>query len=195
MKKFVLASSSPRRQEILRGIGIDFDVMPSRYEEIIIDISPYELVQRFAYEKANEVAKRIEGEKIVIAADTIVYANGNILGKPRDKEDATRMLKSLSNSIHSVITGVCVLDTSNGNCYNDYEETNVFFKELREEEIECYIESGEPMDKAGAYGIQGIGGLFVTKIQGCFFNVVGLPVYKLNYLLGKMGVNLLIKEV
>lgn len=195
MKRFVLASSSPRRMEILKALGIEFEIISSNYEEILTNGSPYELVCNFAIEKARDVAGKICKSSIIIAADTIVYANGGILGKPKDEKDAENILKMLSGNCHSVITGVCIINTEDNRIYSGYEETKVFFKELSEEEIKAYIATSEPMDKAGAYGIQGIGGLFVKKIDGCYFNVVGLPIYKLNYLLGKMGVNLLIKEV
>lgn len=195
MKKIVLASSSPRRIEILKALGVEFEILPSSYEEVLKESSPYELACNLAIEKARDVAGKIQSPRIVIAADTIVYANGKILGKPKGKSDAEETLKMLSNSSHSVITGLCIINTEDNKIYSDYEETKVFFKELNEDEIEAYIATGEPMDKAGSYGIQGIGGLFVKKIEGCYFNVVGLPIYKLNYLLGKTGVNLLIKEV
>jgi septum formation protein len=141
------------------------------------------------------VAARVPVDKIVIAADTIVYKGQEILGKPKSEMDAYQMLKKLSGCSHKVITGVCLIDNNTNASYEDYEETKVFFKKLSDEEIRGYIKSGEPLDKAGAYGIQGLGGIFVKKIEGCYFNVVGLPVYKLNNLLGKMGVNLLVKGV
>lgn len=195
MNNLVLASSSPRRIEILKALNIDFDIVPSNYDEVIIQKSPYALVTEFAIGKAMEVANRINFGHYVLAADTIVYKDGEILGKPKSSEDAKRILNTLSNSSHSVITGICVIDLISGNVISDYEETIVHFKSLSEDEINDYIITGEPLDKAGAYGIQGYGSIFVKKIEGCYFNVVGLPIYKLNIILGSLGVNLLKKGV
>jgi septum formation protein len=195
MSRFILASSSPRRIELLRALNMDFDIIPSNYEENIIQKPPHELVCEFARSKAMDVAKNLSMDKVIISADTIVYKDDEILGKPKSRVEAYKMLKKLSGSSHSVITGICVIDKKSGKIFEDYEETVVFFKVLTDIEINDYINSGEPMDKAGAYGIQGLGGIFVEKIEGCYFNVVGLPVFKLNKLLGKMGVNLLVKGV
>lgn len=195
MNDFILASSSPRRIEILKTLNLSFDVIPSNYEEIITKKSPNELVCEFARAKAMDVAIRAPKDKLVIAADTIVFKDDEILGKPKSKNDAFRMLKKLSGSSHSVLTGICILDTNSNTMLEDYEETIVYFKDLSDDEINTYIDSKEPLDKAGAYGIQGLGSIFVKKIDGCYFNVVGLPVFKLNILLGKMGVNLLEKGV
>lgn len=193
MSRFILASSSPRRVEILNILGVKFDVIPSSYEEVITGKSPQKLVTEFARAKALDVASGSTKNKIVIAADTIVFKDDEILGKPNSRTDAFRMLKKLSGSYHSVITGICIIDTNSNEILEDYEETIVYFKELSDGEINKYIDSKEPLDKAGAYGIQGLGSIFVKKIDGCYFNVVGLPIFKLNVLLGKMGVDLLIK--
>lgn len=195
MSKLILASASPRRMEILKSLGLTFEVVPSNYDEIIVQKSPYELVVEFASEKAMEVAGRTAPGKIILAADTIVYKDGEILGKPKNDVDAVRMLEKLSNDSHRVITGLCLYDTTTRVVKCDWEETIVYFKELSKEEIDDYIHTSEPLDKAGAYGIQGFGGVFVKRIEGCYFNVVGLPVYKLNLLLGSMGVNLFRKGV
>lgn len=195
MKKFILASSSPRRIEILKTLKMDFDIIPSNYEEVITQQSPYLLVKEFAKEKAMDVAARVSEDCIVIAADTIVFKDDEILGKPKSESDAYRMLKKLSGSSHSVLTGICLIDTSTNKILLDYEETIVYFKDTTDKEIYGYIESKEPLDKAGAYGIQGLGSVLVKKIDGCYFNVVGLPIFKLNILLGEMGVNLLVKGV
>lgn len=193
MNNFILASSSPRRIEILKTLNMKFDVIPSNYEEVIVQKSPYELVCEFARAKASDVASTAPSNSIIIAADTIVFKDDEILGKPKSKYDAYRMLKKLSGSKHSVLTGICIIDTNSDEILVDYEETVVYFKELEDYEINSYIDTNEPLDKAGAYGIQGLGSVFVKKIDGCYFNVVGLPVFKLNVLLGKMGVNLLVK--
>lgn len=195
MSKLILASASPRRMEILKSLGLTFEVVPSNYDEIIVQKSPYELVVEFASEKAMEVAGRTAPGKIILAADTIVYKDGEILGKPKNDVDAVRMLEKLSNDSHRVISGLCLYDTTTRVAKCDWEETIVYFKELSKEEIDDYIHTSEPLDKAGAYGIQGFGGVFVKRIEGCYFNVVGLPVYKLNLLLGSMGVNLFRKGV
>jgi septum formation protein len=193
MKNFILASTSPRRIEILKNLNMKFEIIPSSFEEVITQKSPYELVCEFAKAKAMDVAAKAPKNRIVIAADTIVFKDDEILGKPKSAADAFAMLRKLSNNSHSVLTGICIVDTDTKEVLIDYEETVVFFKDLSDEEINNYIYSKEPLDKAGAYGIQGIGSMFVKKIDGCYFNVVGLPVFKLNVLLGKMGVNLLVK--
>lgn len=195
MSKFVLASSSPRRAEILKGLGIDFEIMPSDVEEKFTGNEPGKIVSELALIKCKDVASKLGEDKVIIAADTIVYKDGEILGKPVSKSDAYDMLTKLSGSSHKVLTGICIINNGTNKIYHDYEETTVYFKYLSEDEILNYINTGEPTDKAGSYGIQGLGGLFVEKIHGCYFNVVGLPIHKLYILLGKMGVNLLVKEV
>lgn len=195
MEKIILASSSPRRMEILKNLGLEFEVIPSNYEEVIVNKSPVELVCYLAENKALEVASRLENGNIIIAADTMVFINNTLLGKPHTEEAAYTMLKSLSGKEHQVITGLCILSKNLNKTYIDYEVTNVYFKELSDEEIWNYIHTGEPLDKAGAYGIQGFGGLFVKRIEGCYFNVVGLPINKLYIGLGEMGVNLLARDV
>lgn len=195
MKKLVLASSSPRRAEILKNLGVQFDIIPSDIEERFTETKPHDIAKNLAFIKAKDVASKVERDRIIIGADTIVCKDDIVLGKPVSKDDAFHMLKELSGSIHKVVTGICVINNMNSTVYQDYEETIVCFKNLSDEEIWHYIHTGEPLDKAGAYGIQGLGGLFVKKIDGCYFNVVGLPIYKLYVLLGEMGINLLIKEV
>jgi septum formation protein len=193
MKNFILASTSPRRIEILQNLNMKFEIIPSSFEEVITQKSPYELVCEFAKAKAMDVAARVPKNRMIIAADTIVFKDEEILGKPKSVADAFTMLRKLSGKSHSVLTGICIIDTDTNEILEDYEETIVFFKELSDEEIKNYIDSKEPLDKAGAYGIQGLGSMLVQKIDGCYFNVVGLPVFKLNVLLGRMGVNLLVK--
>lgn len=195
MEKLILASSSPRRIEILKNLGIKFDVIPSNYGEVIDNKLPEELVCFLAENKALEVSSRITDGDLILAADTMVFIDGRALGKPHTESAAYDMLKGLSGKKHEVITGVCLISRKLSKKYIDYEVTNVFFKELSDEEIWDYIYTGEPLDKAGAYGIQGFGGLFVRRIEGCYFNVVGLPIYKLYNGLREMGVNLLAKDV
>lgn len=195
MKKIILASSSPRRIEILKNLRVEFDVKPSNYEEVITDRPPHELVCHLAENKAKEVSSRVMPKSIILAADTMVFIDDKKLGKPASKKAAFEMLSSLSGRSHDVITGLCLMDKSLNRTFLDYEVTKVFFKELTEEEIHGYIETGEPLDKAGSYGIQGVGGLFVKRIEGCYFNVVGLPINKLYDGLREMGVNLLARDV
>lgn len=195
MGKIILASSSPRRAEILKNLGIDFSIIPSGYKEEAIKKPPNEFVCHLARNKAIDVKKRCLYDDIIIAADTIVCMDERIIGKPKSKQDAFQILKSLSGREHQVITGLCILCDKYGLNYESFEITNVFFKHLSDEEIIDYIDTGEPMDKAGAYGIQGIGGVFVEKIDGCYYNVVGLPIKKVYSVLREMGINLIKKGV
>jgi septum formation protein len=195
MKKIILASSSPRRAEILKNLNLDFEVVPSNFEESILNMPPSALVCHLAHCKAVEVASRVEKDSIIIAADTVVYKDGTIIGKPKSRDEAFRILNLLSGSQHNVITGLCVVQNSDNIILEDHEDTEVYFRDLSEIEINDYIDTGEPVDKAGGYGIQGLGGVFVKKINGCYFNVVGLPVYKLGLILRDLGVNILKKEV
>lgn len=183
MKQIVLASTSPRRKEILKSLGVDFQVIGSGIEEKVNrQLSPPEIAKQLAYLKAKDVSNKISGDYVVIGADTIVEYN-KTLGKPKSAEEAYNMLKSLSGNVHRVITGFAVIDCSTGQEFIDYECTNVYFKNLTDKEIQNYIATGEPMDKAGAYGIQGKAALFVSKIEGDYFNVVGLPIFKLGVVL------------
>lgn len=184
MCKFVLASKSPRRKEILKGIGADFKVSASDADENIDkNLEPFMYVQELAMIKA--AAAKNESAEYIIAADTVVYFKGKIMGKPHTKEEAFEMLEALSGNTHSVYTGICVCNPKSGVSVTDYEKTDVTFNKLTHDEIRRYIESGEPFDKAGGYGIQGRGALLVGKIAGDYFNVVGLPASKLNKLLKK----------
>lgn len=183
MRGFVLASNSPRRRELLNMLGVGFAVIPSDAEEnCSLSQPPHMIVQELALLKGADVAKRLR-EEIVISADTIVVCDGEIMGKPKDKADAKRMLKKLSAGDHEVYTGICVTDSETGKSVTDFAVTKVEFYDIDDEAIDRYIETGEPMDKAGAYGIQEKGSLFVKGIQGDFFNVVGLPVATLGKVL------------
>ncbi len=195
MEKIILASSSPRRIEILKNLGIAFDIVPSNYEEVLVNKLPEDLVCYLAKNKALEVSSRVDVKSLILAADTMVFVDKKPLGKPHTNDAAYNMLRSLSGRKHEVITGICLLSGKLNKIHIDYEVTNVFFKELSDEEIWSYIGTGEPLDKAGAYGIQGFGGLFVRRIEGCYFNVVGLPINKLYNGLREMGVNLLARDV
>lgn len=174
----ILASQSPRRRELLSLITEDFRIIPAKGEEVLPEkISPEKAVVLLSEQKADEVYRENRGE-IIVAADTIVTIDGKILGKPRDEKDAFAILKTLSGRVHEVFTGVCVI-FSNSEKEKFFESTKVEFYELSDEEIARYIKTGEPMDKAGAYGIQGKGALLVKRIDGDYYNVMGLPVAKL----------------
>ncbi|KAB3535917.1 septum formation inhibitor Maf [Alkaliphilus pronyensis] len=180
MLNFILASSSPRRRELLKNLGLDFQVIASNFnEESISSSNPIHLVQELAYNKALSVKKKVCKDALILGADTIVLKEG-ILGKPKNEKEAYEILKSLSGGCHRVITGFSIISTYSMVEFTGYEITKVFFKELTEEDILTYISTGEPMDKAGAYGLQGRGSLFVSRIEGDYFNVVGLPLFKLN---------------
>ena len=182
--KYILASMSPRRKEILESMGLTFSVEPSDVDENIGVTDPALLVKELSLLKAGDIASKHCGENVlVIAADTVVSLNGEILGKPKDREDAKRMLSMLSGNTHSVFTGYCVSCCKTGKTVSECAETKVTFRKLTDEEIYDYIESGEPMDKAGAYGIQGGAGKFVTDTYGEYSNVVGLPKDALTNLL------------
>lgn len=182
-KKIILASGSPRRKEILENIGIEFTVVKSVADESSINpegipVSVY--VQELALLKATEVKSRVSAKNaIVIGADTVVSVDGKILGKPANDEEAYNMLKSLSGKTHQVYTGYCGISTDDGSAVCESVCTDVTFAELSDEEIYDYIHTGECNDKAGAYGIQGKGVMLVEKIEGDYFNVVGLPVRSL----------------
>ena len=173
----ILASGSSRRQELLRNAGFTFEVRPSSIpEEPRPDETPEAFVQRMAAEKALEVAARSPAESLVLGADTVVVADAEILNKPADPEDARRMLRRLSGRSHQVLTGVCLVKAPRTIEARGESDTRVWFRPLAEDEIRDYVATGEPLDKAGAYGIQGRASRFVTRIEGCYFNVVGLPV-------------------
>ena len=174
----ILASQSPRRRELLSLITEDFRIIPAKGEEILPEkISPENAVLTLSEQKADEIYRENRGE-VIVAADTIVAIDGKILGKPADEKDAFAMLKTLSGRVHEVFTGVCVI-FANGRKERFFEETKVGFYELSDVEIAAYIKTGEPMDKAGAYGIQGKGALLVKRIDGDYYNVMGLPVARL----------------
>jgi septum formation protein len=190
-RTIILASASPRRKEILEKTGLQFTVDESSYEEKTDSgLKPRELARYLSREKAREVARR-HMNALIIAADTIVVSGGRLFGKPRSKQEAREMLKALSGKFHSVITGFTIIDTKEKKEFSKTVESKVFFKKLSADEIEAYIRSGEPFDKAGAYGIQGLGAVIVKKIEGDFFNVMGLPLNALSESLKKFGINVL----
>lgn len=192
MKKIILASASPRRKELLEKAGVAFDIIPSTGEEIITASVPEEIVKELSCCKAHSVAAKMEEDMIIIGADTIVAYEGCILGKPRDGEDAVKTLLKLQGNTHQVYTGVTVLRKEQGE-YHPFtfaERTDVTFFPVSEEEIREYVKGGEPMDKAGSYGIQGTFGIYVKSICGDYNNVVGLPVARLLYEMKKQGIDL-----
>ena len=186
--KLILASASPRRAEILRTAGLPFSVLSSAVDETPIPgESAQELVQRLAVAKAELAAARAVGPAIVIAAETVVVLEGMILGKPRTTEDAGQMLEKLSARTHSVLTGVTLIRLPDAERRGFIETTQVQFGPLDSEEIVRYLSSGEPFDKAGAYAIQGRAGRYIPRIDGCYYNVVGLPLAHLCKALAELG--------
>ncbi|MGD0126429.1 MAG: Maf family protein [Terriglobia bacterium] len=175
--RLILASASPRRRDLLRNAGIDFEVRPGQVvEEIQPEELPGEFARRVAREKALQIAASAPPGRLVLGADTVVVIDGQTLGKPSDPQDATRMLRLLSGRTHQVHTGICLVRAPGGIEALKHETTLVTLRELDEEEIRQYVESGEPWDKAGGYAIQGLASKFVIRISGCYSNVVGLPV-------------------
>lgn len=186
--EIILASASPRRRELMALYGLPFTIRAADIDETMDpEKPPFDEVARVSRCKAMAVGR--EPEDIVVAADTIVVCGGKVLGKPRDEEDAARMLRLLSGSTHQVMTGCTVLGGSRAETFT--QVTELHFRPLSEQEIGRYIATGEPMDKAGAYGVQGLGALLVERIDGDFFNVMGLPVLLLSRMLAEFGVTLL----
>lgn len=179
MEKIILASNSPRRREILSNF-IDFTVISKEIDEIKDDcFSPWTTVMALAYEKGIEVAKD-NVDEVVLSADTLVELDGKLLGKPKNREDAKIMIKSLSGKIHNVYTGYAIFKLSKKIKYVSYDKSSVKFYDLSDDEIEKYLDTLEYKDKAGAYGIQGKGSLLVEKIEGDYFNIVGFPIGKIS---------------
>lgn len=192
--RLILASASPRRRELLAHLGLPFEVIAGQFDEDSIStngLTPAAWVQRLAEAKAVAVAKTIDGPALVLGADTTVILDGEYLNKPRDAEDARQMLRRLSNRTHQVYTGVSLASVENGivtKYATDYAQTNVTFDTIPDDVIAAYVATGEPLDKAGAYGIQGKALTFIPRIAGDYFNVVGLPLFTLCRLLAQFGV-------
>ncbi|MBQ3404849.1 MAG: septum formation protein Maf [Oscillospiraceae bacterium] len=186
--EIILASKSPRRRELLARMGIkDFTVRPAQGEPDARGLEPGAAVELIAGAKAEQIASLTGGDAVIIAADTLVFLDGEAMGKPLDEQDAFRMLRELSGREHTVCTGVAVLRGE----YRavTHESTRVRFAEMSDDEIWAYVRSGEPMDKAGAYGAQGLGAVFIEGMDGDFFNVMGLPVHRLYKMLRDAGVS------
>ena len=191
-RQIILASASPRRRELLASLGADFIVEPSEAsEEVPADWTPERIVEELALRKAQSVLDRYPGEGVVVGSDTIVVLGGSVLGKPEDEQDAIRMLGMLQGREHLVYTGVACLHQASGRREVRHRFTRVRMKDLTEQRIEDYVKSGEPMDKAGAYAIQGLGALLVESIEGDYFTVVGLPLSLLGEMLEGFGIDLL----
>lgn len=191
MKDIILASASPRREALLKQIGLSFSVIPADIDENHFPENEAEaLVQQLALSKARSVSAHLQ-EGLVIGADTVVVQDGVILGKPSGREEAYRMLSSLNGRDHEVMTGLALVDTASGKADVGLEKTRVFFRSLSPEELYDYIDSGECFDKAGGYGIQGLGAVLVKRIEGCYYNVVGLPLTRLTMMLKKWDIKVL----
>jgi len=210
LKQIILASASPRRKELLEQIGLDFEIIPAKGEEIITKTAPHEVVMELSRQKALEVAGMVNGfseshdeimtpqDMLVIGADTVVAAQNTsgameILGKPKDEADAYRMLSMLSGKAHAVYTGVTLVfldKNGKAGAHSFFEKTEVHMREMSDSEIKRYIATGEPSDKAGAYGIQGKCAVYIEKIDGDYNNVVGLPVSAIYAELKKLGIDI-----
>ncbi len=185
-KRLILASGSPRRRELLRNAGFTFEVIPPEVAEDNPDNeAPAKLVERLALDKAEAVAGRFHRQDnvVVLGADTVVVVDSTLLGKPASPAEARQMLQRLSGRTHEVITGVALVEPETARRTVAHETTRVFFRPLEPQEMEDYVATGEPLDKAGAYAIQGGASRFVTRVEGCYFNVMGLPVALVDRLL------------
>lgn len=191
MKRIILASGSPRKKEILSKLCLPFEIIPSSYEEdMTIMQDQFELAKFLSLGKAKDVAKNIDGEAIVIGADTFVTFDGKFLGKPKSEEEAKMMLEQLSGKTHEIITGVAIIDTSTGTKINEALISKTTLRPITPDEIDGYIKTKEPLDKAGAYGIQERGAAFVSRIDGDFYTVMGLPLFFVAQKLKELGVKL-----
>ncbi|MGE6667264.1 Maf family protein [Paenibacillus xylanexedens] len=194
-RPIILASTSPRRKELIASLHLAFDVIPSHAnEDTPPEWTPEQTVQELALRKALAVYRGLAGreqEAIIVGSDTVVVLDGEILGKPLDEADAERMLSRLQGRVHRVFTGVACIDAGNGQSLVHYRQTDVTMKELSDATIHAYVQTGEPSDKAGSYAIQGIGASLIDRIEGCYFNVVGLPLSLLSDMLDGFGVHVL----
>lgn len=191
MIPIILASASPRRQELLANLGLDFEVKISDVDESLNEqMPPAQQVEQLAERKATAVAAQLN-RGLVIGADTLVVLGQSVLGKPADRQEAIEMIKRLQGRSHEVFTGLAVIDADTGKTVVTHQATAVRFKPMTAEQIERYVDTGEPFDKAGAYAVQGKASIFIDSIRGCYFNVVGLPVAKLADVLKVFGVEII----
>ena len=191
--QIILASGSPRRKELLELIGAEFKIITSNKEEIITSTNPEAVVKELSMMKAEDVAAGVEGPAVILGADTVVAHGGRILGKPKDKEDAFRMIRSFAGEDHYVYTGVCIIKKEADGSVKKIsfaEGTKVTVYPMSDEEIERYVASGEPMDKAGAYAIQGLFAPYIKGIEGDYYNIVGFPIAGIYQRLKAEGINL-----
>ena len=189
--EIVLASASTRRKELLEKIGLHFTVDPSDYpEDAYVELKPHERAKRVSLEKARAVAAR-HSNALIIAADTFIVSEGQVMGKPHSPNEAKRMLKALSGRSHVAITGFTILDTTNGKTLSRVVETRIYMRKLSEREIDRYVSSSEPLDKAGAYAIQGLGSVLINRIEGDYYNVMGLSLNSFAQALKSFGVHVL----
>jgi len=192
MKKLILASNSAQRKKLLKMLGLKFIVRPSHAQELQkIKTTCQDLVKHNAFLKASSVASQLK-DGLVIGSDSVVYVGGKkIIGKPKDLKDAKRILKILFSRPHWVYTGIAVIDVKSGKKIVDYDKTKIFMTPLSDEEIDCYHQKMKPFDKAGGFDIEGYGSLFIRRIEGCYTNVIGLPIAKLAQILRKFGIFIL----
>lgn len=189
MTRIVLASASPRRKALLAALGLHFDVIPSGVDEVF-EGDPAEMVMLNARLKRDDVAARVEGPALVIAADTLVFLDEHVLGKPRNLEEAAQMVARLSGRTHQVLTGLAILDSGSEKAVESYESTDVTFRPLTPEEVDRFVHAVRPVDRAGAYTVDGPGSLLVQRYDGCYQNVLGLPVVRLDKTLRELGYSL-----
>ena len=191
MEKLILASASPRREKILKKLNLQFTVVPSKVDESIYShLNPEKMVQELASLKAREVSKLVE-DTLIIAADTIIVNNQKVLGKPETEKGAIKMLKKLRGGNHKVITGLAVYSIPEKKEITDIDRTKVYMSYMSDEEIKKYVSTGEPMGKSGSYAVQGLGSVFVERIEGSYFTVMGLPVHKLARILNDFSINII----
>lgn len=191
--KLILASASPRRKELLEQLGLSFSVQPSDVEETLsTPLTPEAVVQELSLRKAKHVAEAVN-DALIIGADTVVVCEQEVLGKPDDANEAREMLMKLQGRDHTVISGIVLVEVTNGSIQRidrQHHRTKVWMLPLNHQQIEWYVQTGEPLDKAGAYGIQGMGACLIEKIEGCYYNVVGMSLSLLHQMVQKMGYNL-----
>ncbi|MFA6240637.1 MAG: Maf family protein [Candidatus Hydrogenedentales bacterium] len=190
MSRIVLASGSPRRRALLAALGLEFDVVVSGAPEVDEGASPASIVIANAVRKRDDIAGRLDAPALIIAADTLVFLDEHVLSKPSDLDEASVMLRRLSGRTHQVVTGIAVADTAKGSHVEGSESTDVTFRNLSDDEISHFVHAVKPLDRAGAYTVDGPGSLLVARYDGCYQNVLGLPIVRLDRLLREIGYNL-----